>query len=54
MLANFESFYFGMMDKRLLVGWLIGWILWLIKLCRLFNTKSIFKPIINSISNNSV
>ena len=32
----------------------VGWFLWYINLCRLFNTKSIFKQIISSISNNSV
>ena len=38
-----------------LAGWLVGWlILWHINLCRLFNAKSIFIQISNSISNNSV
>ena len=32
---------------------LVSWVLWHITLCRLFNTKSIFIQIINSISNNS-
>ena len=35
-------------------GWLLAWILWHINLCRLFNAKSNFKQIINSISNKSV
>ena len=34
--------------------WLVGWFLWHINLCRLFNAKSIFIQIISSISNNSV
>ena len=34
------------------VGWLVGWFLWHINLCRLFNAKSIFMQV--SISNNSV
>ena len=29
-----------------LVGWLVGWILWPINLCRLFNAKSIFMKIV--------
>ena len=33
---------------------LVGWVLWHINLCRLFNAKSIFIQIISSISNNSV
>ena len=40
--------------KKLLVGWLVGWILWHINFCRLSNTKSIFIQIICYISNNSV
>ena len=32
----------------------VGWFLWHINLCRLFNAKSIFIQIISSISNNSV
>ena len=31
------------------VGWLVGWILWHINLCRLFIAKSIFIRIISSI-----
>ena len=34
--------------------WLVGWVLWHINLCRLFNAKSIFIQIISSILNNSV
>ena len=37
-----------------LVGCLLAWVLWHINLFRLFNVKSIFIQIINSISNNSV
>ena len=33
---------------------MVSWVLWHIKLCRLFNAKSIFIQIISSISNNSV
>ena len=33
---------------------LVGWVLWHINLCRLFNAKSIFMQIVSSISNNSV
>ena len=33
---------------------LVGWVLWHINLCRLFNAKSIFMQIISSILNNSV
>ena len=33
---------------------MVGWVLWHINLCRLFNAKSIFLQIIWSISNNSV
>ena len=29
-------------DTVLLGGWLVGWLLWYINLCRLFNAKSIF------------
>ena len=35
------------------VGWLVSWVLWHINLCWLFNTKSIFIQINNTISNNS-
>ena len=35
-------------------GCLFVWVLWHINLCRLFNAKSIFMQIVNSISNNSV
>ena len=38
----------------MLVVWLVVWVLWHIKLCRLFNTKAIFIQIVSSISNNSV
>ena len=34
--------------------WMVGWVLWRINLCRLFNAKSIFIQIVSSISNNSV
>ena len=34
--------------------WLVGWILWYITHCRLFNAKFIFVQLISSISNNSV
>ena len=34
--------------------WLDGWVLWHIKLCRLFNAKYISMQIISSLSNNSV
>ena len=27
-------------------SWLVGWVLWHINLCRLFNTKSIFMKIV--------
>ena len=33
---------------------LVGWVLWHINLCSLFNAKYIFIQIINSISNNSL
>ena len=33
---------------------LVGWVLWHINLCRLFNVKYIFIQIVSSISNNSV
>ena len=36
------------------VGWLVGWVLWHINRCRLFNAKSIFIQINSSMSNNSV
>ena len=29
-------------DWEMSVGWLVGWVLWHINLCRLFNAKSIF------------
>ena len=32
----------------------VGWILWHINLCRLFNAKYIFMQIVSAISNNSV
>ena len=32
----------------------VGWVLWHINLCRLFDAKSIFIQIISFISNNSV
>ena len=38
----------------LFAGWLVGWFLLHINLCRLFNAKSIFMQVISSISNNSV
>ena len=41
-------------SKMVLVGRLVGWVLWHINLCRLFNAKSIFTQIVSSISNNSV
>ena len=34
------------------VGWLVGWVLWHINHCRLFNAKSIFIHINSSIPNN--
>ena len=34
--------------------WLVGWVLWHINFCRLFNTKSIFMQLVSSISSNSV
>ena len=34
--------------------WLVGWVLWHIYLCKLFNAKSIFIQITSSVSNNSV
>ena len=37
------------MDKRMDRDWLIGWVFWHIKLCWLFNGKSIFIQIISSI-----
>ena len=33
-----------------MVGWLVGWFLWHINLCRLFNAKSILIQIVSSIS----
>ena len=44
----------GGKQTRMLHAELIGWVLWHIKLCRLFHAKSIFMWIISSISNNSV
>ena len=43
-------------DNNKNVVWLVGWLGFMvyINLCRLLNTKSIFKQIISSISNNSV
>ena len=35
-------------------GCLVGWVLWHINLCRLFNAKSIFMQTASSTSNNSV
>ena len=35
-------------------GWFVGWVLWHINICWLFNAKSIFMQIVSSISNNSV
>ena len=40
-------FVFYSFIKRLLVGWLVGWVLWHINLCRLFNAKSIFMKIVH-------
>ena len=40
--------------QLVLVGWLVGWFLWHINLCRLFNAKPILLQIISSISNNFV
>ena len=34
---------------KVVVGWLVVWVLWLINLCMLFNVKSIFIQIISSI-----
>ena len=34
-------------------GWLGGWVLWHINLCRLFSAKFILMQIVSSISNNS-
>ena len=31
------------------VGWLSGWVLWHLNLCRLFNAKSMFMQIVSSI-----
>ena len=43
-------------NKHLLIRavGLVGWVLWHINLCRVFNAKSIFIQIISSILNNSV
>ena len=35
-------------------SWLVDWVLWYIKLCMVFNAKSIFMQIVSSFSNNSV
>ena len=42
----------GLWDNRF--RWFVGWVLWHINLCRLFNAKSIFMQIVSSISKNSV
>ena len=34
------------MWRQVEVGWLVGWVLCRIHLCRLFNAKSIFKQIV--------
>ena len=53
--TNFTYLQIGCWEKtRRISWWLFSWVLWHINLCRLFNTKSIFIQIINSISNNSV
>ena len=48
----------GLCEKKVKMeeapGWLVGWILWHINVCRLFKVKSIFIQILSSISNNSV
>ena len=36
------------------VDWLVGCVLWIINLCRLFNAKSFFMQIVSSISKNFV
>ena len=41
------------LDDWLIGSWLVVWVLWHIKLCRLFNAKSNFMQIVSSISNNS-
>ena len=46
-LQRFLSLFFCLVNG-------VGWFLWYINLCRLFNAKSILMPIISSISNNSV
>ena len=53
---DFYKFYFQgyNLSERGNYRWLIGWVLWYINLCGLFNSKSIFMQIISSISNNSV
>ena len=48
------SMYVSMWGLVLEWGWLVGWVLWHINLCWLFNAKSIFMQIVSSISNNSV
>ena len=59
--ANFlEEYYWSEIQSFLkwntyiLVDDLVGWVLWHINLCRLFNAKSIFIQIFSSISNYSV
>ena len=37
-----------------MVGQLVGWVLWHINLCRLFNANSIFIQIVSSVSKNSI
>ena len=32
---------------------IVGWVLWHINLCRLFNTKTIFMQIVSSVLNDS-
>ena len=40
------SYYWILLHTLLIYGWLVVWILWHIKLCRLFNAKSIFIQIV--------
>ena len=42
------------LDNEYQIGWLVGWVLWHMNLCRLFNAKYIFIKIISSVLNNSV
>ena len=44
----------GIMYGCVCASWLVGWVLWHINLCRLFNAKFIFIQIDCSISNNSL